>query len=87
MRRRPAGLAKPGADQSAGLLQVPAHWRPAQAAAVFEMLDELRDSVRHSYGAASPSLSSSSTTTRLSGLRCVCEWLVYSRQSRPGTKG
>lgn len=50
MRGRPAGGAKPGADPSAGRLQVPAHWTPAQAAAVFEMLDELRDSVWRSYG-------------------------------------
>jgi hypothetical protein len=55
MRGRPAGGAKPGADPtgadySAGRFQVPAHWTPAQAVAVFEMLDELRDSVWRSYG-------------------------------------
>ena len=32
------------------MFEVPTHWTPTQATAVFEMLDELRESVWRSYG-------------------------------------
>ena len=32
------------------MFEVPTHWTPTQATAVFEMLDELRDSVWRGYG-------------------------------------
>jgi hypothetical protein len=32
------------------MFEVPTHWTPAQATAVFEVLDELRESVWRSYG-------------------------------------
>jgi hypothetical protein len=33
-----------------GVFEVPTHWTPAQATAVFELLDELRESVWRRYG-------------------------------------
>lgn len=32
------------------MFEVPTHWTPAQATAVFEVLDELLESVWHRYG-------------------------------------
>lgn len=32
------------------MFEVPTHWTPAQATAVFEVLDELRELVWHRYG-------------------------------------
>ena len=51
MRRcRPWSESSPETVQSSGLLAVPPHWTPAQATAVFEVLDDLLDSVWRSYG-------------------------------------
>lgn len=40
----------PGEGQSSGVFEVPTHWMPAQATAVFEVLDELRELVWRRYG-------------------------------------
>ena len=51
MRRcRPGPQPSPDAGQSSGLLEVPTHWTPAQATAVFEVLDDLLESVWRRYG-------------------------------------
>lgn len=51
MRRcRPGSQSSPETGQSSGLLEVPTHWTPAQATAVFEVLDDLVESVWRSYG-------------------------------------
>ena len=51
MKRRITGARKPPeTDQYSGTLDVPTHWTPAQATAVFEVLDDLLESVWRSYG-------------------------------------
>lgn len=50
MKRRRPGSGKPEADQSSGMVEVPTHWTPAQATAVFEVLDELREAIWRNYG-------------------------------------
>ena len=49
-RRRPGAEPSPDAGQGSNLFVVPTHWTPAQATAVFELLDDLRESVWRSYG-------------------------------------
>ena len=48
--RRPGSEPSPGAGQASDMFEVPTHWTPAQATAVFEVLDELRELVWHRYG-------------------------------------
>jgi hypothetical protein len=51
MTRRDAGARKPSeTDQASCTFEVPTHWTPAQATAVFEVLDELRVLVWRRYG-------------------------------------
>ena len=50
MKRRRPGSGQPGTDQSFGMFEVPTHWTPAQATAVFEVLEELRELVWQNYG-------------------------------------
>ena len=51
MTRRSTGARKPyETDQDACTFEVPTHWTPAQATAVFEVLDELRELVWRRYG-------------------------------------
>lgn len=38
MKHRRPGTGQPGTDQSSGMFEVPTHWTPAQATAVFEVL-------------------------------------------------
>ena len=49
-RRSPEFGAPPDTGHGSGVLEVPMHWTPAQATAVFEVLDELRESVWRRYG-------------------------------------
>lgn len=49
-RRTPGFGPPPDAGQGSGMFEVPKHWTPAQAVAVFEVLDELRESVWRRYG-------------------------------------
>jgi hypothetical protein len=49
-RRSPEFGAPPDAGHGSGVFEVPMHWTPAQATAVFEVLDELRESVWRRYG-------------------------------------
>ena len=49
-RRSPEFGAPPDAGHRSGVFEVPMHWTPAQATAVFEVLDELRESVWRRYG-------------------------------------
>ena len=51
MKRRITGARKLSeTDQDSGTLDVPTHWTPAQATAVFEVLDDLLESVWRRYG-------------------------------------
>jgi len=50
MKRRRPGSGQTGTIQSSGMFEVPTHWSSAQATAVFEVLDELMESVWRSYG-------------------------------------
>ena len=51
MTRRSTRARKPTeTDQDFGTLDVPTHWTPAQATAVFEVLDDLLESVWRRYG-------------------------------------
>lgn len=51
MTRRSTEPRKPSeTDQDSGIFEVPTHWTPAQATAVFELLDDLRESVWRRYG-------------------------------------
>ena len=49
-RRSPEFGPPPEARHGSGMFEVPTHWTPAQATAVFEVLDELRESVWRRYG-------------------------------------
>jgi hypothetical protein len=49
-RRSPEFGAPPDTGHGSGVFEVPMHWTPAQATAVFEVLDELRESVWRRYG-------------------------------------
>ncbi len=49
-RRRPGAEQSPDAGQVSGLFEVPTHWTPAQATAVFEVLDDLLESIWCSFG-------------------------------------
>ena len=40
----------PGEDQGSGIFEIPTHGTPAQATAVFEVLDDLLESVWRRYG-------------------------------------
>jgi hypothetical protein len=48
-RRRPSSR-QPDTVQNSGKFEVPTHWTPAQATAVFEVLDDLLESVWRRYG-------------------------------------
>lgn len=51
MRRcRPGSEPSPDSGRGSGLFERPKHWTPAQATAVFEVLDDLLDAVWRSYG-------------------------------------
>ena len=51
MTRRSTGTRKPSeTDQYSGMFELPTHWTPAQATAVFEVLDDLLESVWRRYG-------------------------------------
>jgi len=51
MTRRSTEARQPSAtDQDSGTFEVPTHWTPAQATAVFEVLDELREAIWRNYG-------------------------------------
>jgi hypothetical protein len=51
MTRRSTRARKPTeTDQDSGTFDVPTHWTPAQATAVFEVLDDLLESVWRRYG-------------------------------------
>lgn len=51
MTRRSTGARQPSeTDQDSGTLEVPMHWTPAQATAVFEVLDDLLESIWRKYG-------------------------------------
>ena len=53
MKRRravPAGIDFTRHRVAAGSITLPTHWSPEQAVAVFEILDELRESVWDRYG-------------------------------------
>jgi len=51
MTRRSTGARKPlETDQYSGMFELPTHWTPAQATAVFEVLDDLLESVWRRYG-------------------------------------
>jgi hypothetical protein len=49
-RRSPEFGAPPDAGHGCGVFEMPMHWTPGQATAVFEVLDELRESVWRGYG-------------------------------------
>lgn len=52
MTRRGTQARQPSqTDHDSGTLEVPTHWTPAQASAVFEVLDDLLESVWRRYGA------------------------------------
>lgn len=48
-RRRPSS-GQPDTVQSSSRFEVPTHWTAAQASAVFEVVDELRELVWRRYG-------------------------------------
>lgn len=51
MTHRSRGARKPSeTGQAAGTFDVPTHWTPTQATAVFEVLDDLLESVWRRYG-------------------------------------
>ncbi len=50
MTRRSPGFGLPDTGQGSGVFEVPTHWTPAQATAVFEVLDDLLESVWCRYG-------------------------------------
>ncbi len=49
-RRRLESEPSPDTGQGSGVFEVPTHWTPAQATAVFEVLDDLLESVWRRYG-------------------------------------